>query len=178
MKKTTEFEVTMKVVVEYEVPEGVATTPYTRIGVAQILKTNDFILLNNCGTIIDAAIKKVVRQPEDKNIIVGDVVAQYFLEHGITNLMDYGTTQDYQNSMLGDISEVYADILKQLHYNVTTHYAEDGAGDGKYHVSIQVGERTQPIGIDVKAWHGVDEVARDIEDIIDEIDGNRVICHN
>ena len=101
---------------------------------------------------------------------VEKVVSEYFEEYGIQDMMDYGSTEDALYGSAGDISEVYADILVRLGYQVIAHSAEDGYGDGKYEVSIVIEGRQHPVVISyVKAWHTADEVARDIKDIIEEI---------
>lgn len=105
---------------------------------------------------------------------VEKVVSEYFEEYGIKDMTDYGSSDDASYGVLGDISEIYADILIRLGYQVTAHNAEDGYGDGKYIVSIAIEGRQQPVVISyVKAWHTPEEVARDIKDVIEEIEEDK-----
>ena len=101
---------------------------------------------------------------------VEKVVSEYFEEYGIQDMMDYGSSDDAAYGAMGDISEIYANILTRLGYQVIAHSAEDGRGDGKYTVSIALKGRKQPVVISyVKAWHTAEEVTRDIKEVIEEI---------
>lgn len=105
---------------------------------------------------------------------VEKVVSEYFEEYGIQDMKDYGSSDDALCGAMGDISEIYADILTRLGYKVITHNAEDGYGDGKYIVSIAIEGRQRPVIMNyVKAWHTADEVTRDIQDIIEEIEEDK-----
>ncbi|MBO7697027.1 MAG: hypothetical protein J6T10_30725 [Methanobrevibacter sp.] len=95
---------------------------------------------------------------------VAKAVKNYFEERAIQDLMCYGASRD---EGLNDISEPYAEILENLGFEVQGHFAEDGFGDGKYVVYLDVPAITKDrIEIPVKAWDGIEEVTDDIFEIL------------
>lgn len=63
-KKTTKFKVELMIEVEYNVPEGVCTTPYTSFACAKDIN-NNIVVFPSVGEIVDGEILKVERQSED-----------------------------------------------------------------------------------------------------------------
>lgn len=101
---------------------------------------------------------------DEEEIDVEQIVNNYFEENSLTDLMDYGASDD---EGLGDISEVVADCLKAIGINVEWYNADDGLGDGKYNIAFGINGETYTDSI--KAWNGADEVADIIEQIIWEM---------
>ena len=60
MEKTT-FKVELEVEVEYDIPEGMATTPYTKVG-AYINAYGQVVLYTNQGNIKNAQVSKLERK--------------------------------------------------------------------------------------------------------------------
>lgn len=58
----TKFKVELEIEVEYDVPEGVVTTPYTRA--SGYTDKGNLVLVTNCGQIVDFNITKLERKPE------------------------------------------------------------------------------------------------------------------
>ena len=93
---------------------------------------------------------------------VREAVEEYFEEEGITDLMDYGASDD---EGLGTISNVVADCLVKVGYPVAYDYTKDGLGDGKY--IIHIGCLDKDFKFEISAWNGVDEVVDIIETILE-----------
>ena len=98
---------------------------------------------------------------------VEKAVVEYFKEHSnIQDLMCYGASND---EGLNDISEPYAEILENLGFKNQGHYAEDGMGDGKYDVYLEIPSITKDrIEIPVKAWYDAERVITDICDLLED----------
>lgn len=95
---------------------------------------------------------------------VEKAVKKYFKERAIKDLMDYGASKD---EGLNDISGPYEEILENLGFEVQGHSAEDAFGDGKYCVYLDVRALTKDrIEIPVKAWDGIEQVTKDICDLL------------
>ena len=63
MKKTVKFKVELEIEVEYDgVPEGMASTPYTRIGCAMLV--DKLTLETDKGNIVNGTITRFERKPE------------------------------------------------------------------------------------------------------------------
>jgi hypothetical protein len=94
---------------------------------------------------------------------IREAVEEYFEEEGITDLMDYGASDD---EGLGTISNVVADCLVKVGYPVAYDYAKDSKyGDGKY--VINIGCLDKDFKFEISAWNGVDEVVDIIETILE-----------
>ncbi len=59
MLKTTKFKVELEVEVQYEVPEGVATTPYTEMFC--YVNNNELVIHTLSGKVADGTLKKIER---------------------------------------------------------------------------------------------------------------------
>ena len=99
---------------------------------------------------------------------VEQTVKDYFKEKGLEDLQDFGASDE---EILEDISNPYAEILKRLGYHVKLNYSDDGYGDGKYVVYLEIPDITEErIEIPVKAWHTAEEVTRDIYELLEDYD--------
>jgi hypothetical protein len=172
MTKTTKFKVILEVEVTYDVPEGVASTPYTSFGIYQNKETGSLELITGAGKIISAEVKKADRLPEPKKT-VKDVVENYFEENNIEDLMQYGSSSDARFGAFGDISDVYYDILEELGYPVEGSYAEDATGDGKYNVYLTISGNN--FTIPTKAWRDAEGVFQDIKELIDDMEEEKEV---
>jgi len=103
-------------------------------------------------------------------IKIKNAVYDYFEEYDINDLMDYGSSDDAAYGAMGDISDVYADIMKNLGYPVKTNWADDYNGDGKYVVWMIITGIEDKICIETKAWRDADGVAEDIQDLVEDIE--------
>lgn len=99
---------------------------------------------------------------KDMSKKIRKVVEEYFEEEEITNLMDYGESD---NLGLSDISEPVADCLVELGYPVEYNYAEESIyGDGKY--DVHIGCLDKDWYTELRAWNGIDEIVEFIEEIL------------
>ena len=63
MLKTTKFKVELEVDVQYEVPEGIATTPYTEM-TCYVNNNNELVIHTLSGKVTDGTLKKIERTGE------------------------------------------------------------------------------------------------------------------
>ena len=97
---------------------------------------------------------------------VEKAVKNYFEDNTIKDLMCYGASRD---EGLNDISGPYEEILENLGFEVQGHFAEDGFGDGKYVVYLDVPAITKDrIEIPVKARYDIEQVTEDICNLLED----------
>lgn len=93
-----------------------------------------------------------------------NVVADYFRENKIEDLMNYGSDKD---EGLCHLSSMYEELMDKLNIEYTSIYTEDGMSDGKYLTTIKFRNSTK-IEIDTSAWNGIGAVTENLESIYEK----------
>ena len=101
-------------------------------------------------------------------------VELYFIENNIIDLMDYGADRD--SLAMPSLSELYKDILQKL--NIKFNSIEtDEISDGKYKTFVEFANETK-IRIDTSAFNGMEIVADNIEDVLEEYENMQTIMED
>ncbi len=88
-------------------------------------------------------------------------VIEYFKEHKMKDLMDYGNDID---EGLYHLSSLYSEIMDKLNIKYTNIFTEDGVKDGDYLTTITFEDNSQ-IQIDTSAWNGIKLVTENMKSI-------------
>ena len=98
---------------------------------------------------------------------ISTAVKGVFSNYGFKDLIDCGVGGDYDN--LYNMAEIFAEVLEKLGYKVDSYHTEESVdGDGKYNIFLMVNGKALK-GRRISAWYDYEDVAEEIEDIIEEM---------
>ncbi len=149
----------------YNEDEGLTVNPISYFETRESYSFNSDILRLACGLITyEDFIEDYTEHPVsyyDKSL---PKVIEYFKEHDIEDLMDYGTDSD---EGLYHLSSLYSEIMDKLDIKYSNIYTEDGISGGKYLTTINFEDGSQ-IQLDTSACNDIDVVAANMESIYEK----------
>lgn len=150
----------------YNEYEGLTVNPISHFEAKESYSFNSDILRLACGLITyEDFIEDYTEDPlsyYDKSL---SKVIEYFKEHDIKDLMDYGSDGDMG---LCPISSLYSEIMDKLDIKYNYVSTED-VSDGKYLTIITFPDNSE-IAIDTSAWNGIKVVTENMESIYEKYD--------